>query len=72
MKRHHIVQALCVLVVALISFVGPAQAAAPGQKVLYAFQEGGTDGIEPEGGLIFDASGNLYGTTTAGGGWNRV
>jgi uncharacterized repeat protein (TIGR03803 family) len=56
------------LVIALISFTEVGWAAAPGQKVLYAFQEGGTDGIEPEGGLIFDASGNLYGTTTAGGG----
>ena len=36
------------------------------QKVLYTFQ-GGTDGAAPMGGLIFDAAGNLYGTTARGG-----
>jgi uncharacterized repeat protein (TIGR03803 family) len=35
-------------------------------KVLYNFA-GGTDGANPNGGLIFDAAGNLYGTTTYGG-----
>ncbi len=34
--------------------------------LLYSFK-GGTDGNFPEGGLIFDAAGNLYGTTEAGG-----
>ena len=34
--------------------------------VLYAFQ-GGTDGGQPVGNLLFDAAGNLYGTTTYGG-----
>jgi uncharacterized repeat protein (TIGR03803 family) len=37
------------------------------EQVLYAFQ-GGTDGSSPSSGLIFDSSGNLYGTTQAGGG----
>ena len=32
------------------------------EKVLYNFS-GGTDGTEPIGALIFDAAGNLYGTT---------
>jgi len=36
------------------------------EQVLYAFQ-GGTDGEVPEGNLIFDSSGNLYGTTRYGG-----
>jgi uncharacterized repeat protein (TIGR03803 family) len=36
---------------------------------LYAFQ-GGTDGSYPESGLIADASGSLYGTTTQGGAEN--
>ena len=36
------------------------------EKVLYSFQ-GGTDGIAPAGGVVFDAQGNLYGTTTTGG-----
>jgi uncharacterized repeat protein (TIGR03803 family) len=36
------------------------------ETILYAFQ-GGPDGEEPLAGLIADASGNLYGTTTTGG-----
>ncbi len=36
------------------------------EKVLYNFQ-GGNDGIEPFANIIFDAAGNLYGTTYAGG-----
>jgi uncharacterized repeat protein (TIGR03803 family) len=36
-------------------------------KVLYSFT-GGEDGIGPVGKLVFDANGNLYGTTTQGGG----
>jgi uncharacterized repeat protein (TIGR03803 family) len=37
------------------------------RRVLYSF-EGGTDGIEPVGGLTIGARGELYGTTYAGGG----
>jgi hypothetical protein len=36
------------------------------EKVLHAFA-GGTDGANPNGGLTLDASGNVYGTTYAGG-----
>jgi uncharacterized repeat protein (TIGR03803 family) len=36
------------------------------EKVLYSFA-GGSDGEEPRAGLIFDSSGNLYGTTQGGG-----
>jgi uncharacterized repeat protein (TIGR03803 family) len=36
------------------------------ETVLYSFS-GGTDGSEPYGGVIEDASGNLYGTTFEGG-----
>ncbi len=36
------------------------------EQVLYSFA-GGKDGAAPEAGLTFDAAGNLYGTTTAGG-----
>lgn len=39
------------------------------ETVLYSFL-GGDDGFEPMGSLIFDASGNLYGTTYGGGGSN--
>jgi len=36
------------------------------EKVLYVFQ-GGTDGANPSGNLVFDEAGNLYGTTVYGG-----
>jgi uncharacterized repeat protein (TIGR03803 family) len=36
------------------------------ESVLYSFS-GGSDGANPNGGLISDAAGNLYGTTSAGG-----
>jgi uncharacterized repeat protein (TIGR03803 family) len=36
-------------------------------KILYTFYSGGTRGRSPVGGLVFDASGNLYGTTAGGG-----
>jgi uncharacterized repeat protein (TIGR03803 family) len=37
------------------------------EKVLHAFQSNGTDGAAPRAGVIFDESGNLYGTTFDGG-----
>jgi len=37
------------------------------EKVVYTFSNNTTDGRNPYGSLIFDAAGNLYGTTTAGG-----
>jgi uncharacterized repeat protein (TIGR03803 family) len=36
------------------------------EKVLYSFQ-GGSDGLTPEGGVVFDSAGNLYGATYEGG-----
>jgi len=35
-----------------------------GESIIHNF---GSDGAEPQSGLIFDANGNLYGTTSAGG-----
>jgi len=37
------------------------------EKVLHSFNDNGVDGWEPDGGLIIDAAGNLYGTTYSGG-----
>ena len=36
-------------------------------KILHTFRVNGADGMAPGAGLIFDAAGNLYGTTTNGG-----
>jgi uncharacterized repeat protein (TIGR03803 family) len=38
-----------------------------GEKILHTFTNNGKDGQHPLGNLIFDAAGNLYGTTSAGG-----
>jgi uncharacterized repeat protein (TIGR03803 family) len=37
------------------------------ETVLHNFHYNGTDGVSPYAGLIFDAAGNLYGTTREGG-----
>jgi uncharacterized repeat protein (TIGR03803 family) len=49
----------------VISLVTSTYAAT--EQVLYSFDTNGTDGSEPYAGLIFDASGDLYGTTFEGG-----
>jgi uncharacterized repeat protein (TIGR03803 family) len=51
----------------LLLMLAPAGWAGSKYKVLYVFQ-GGNDGIDPHGNLVFDTAGNLYGTTTEGGG----
>jgi uncharacterized repeat protein (TIGR03803 family) len=45
----------------------PAQGGGWTEKVLYSFYPSATDGYQPEAGLVFDAAGNLYGTTYQGG-----
>jgi uncharacterized repeat protein (TIGR03803 family) len=37
------------------------------EKILHHFKNSGTDGSYPQAGLIFDAAGDLYGTTCHGG-----
>ncbi len=37
------------------------------ETILWSFGATATDGSSPEGGLVFDAAGNLYGTTNGGG-----
>lgn len=57
------------LLAALIVLAGTSlapQASGQNYSVLYTFS-GGTDGSRPNGNLVFDSSGNLYGTTNAGG-----
>ena len=41
------------------------------ESVLYSFQ-GGSDGEGPQGGLIFDSKGNLFGMTGGGGDFNGI
>ena len=41
------------------------------EKVLYSFNLDGKDGFNPNASLIFDAAGNLYGTTYSGGAYNE-
>jgi hypothetical protein len=53
------------LLLALAALSSPASAEWK-EKVLYSFQ-GGSDGFQPAGGVVFDKSGNLYGATSWGG-----
>jgi uncharacterized repeat protein (TIGR03803 family) len=62
-KKMHPLVTLALSVI-LLTFTNAAWAQT--EKVIYSFT-GGTDGGEPEGGVIVDAKGNLYGTTQSGG-----
>jgi uncharacterized repeat protein (TIGR03803 family) len=37
------------------------------ERILYSFKNNGIDGFGPLAGVVFDSSGNLYGTTSGGG-----
>ncbi len=41
------------------------------EKILHTFTKNSVDGTEPAAGLIFDAAGNLYGTTAGGGAYDN-
>jgi uncharacterized repeat protein (TIGR03803 family) len=41
------------------------------EHVLYSFDNNGADGTYPNGGLIFDAAGNIFGTTYEGGAYDK-
>src|SRR3984957_6557409 len=62
----------CVVAAALAATVGIATAGAERLSVLYSFcqQTNCTDGAEPDGPLVADSAGNLYGTTGSGGSTN--
>lgn len=50
-----------------LSFIASLAAGQSTEAVLYSFGASGADGIFPEGDLLFDAVGNVYGTTSMGG-----
>src|ERR1700719_2499510 len=52
-------------IVAVLIMASPATAQQ--ERVLHSFNSNGVDGNVPAAGLIFDKSGNLYGTTQYGG-----
>src|SRR5271165_1432929 len=58
--------ALAIMLVVAVLATGSAQAQTYTESVLYSFQ-GSPDGALPYAGLVFDAQGNLYGTTFYGG-----
>jgi uncharacterized repeat protein (TIGR03803 family) len=62
----------CVVAAALAATVGTATAGAERLSVLYSFcqQQNCADGAEPEGPLVADSAGSLYGATGSGGSTN--
>jgi uncharacterized repeat protein (TIGR03803 family) len=58
----------CVIGCGMVFQLTPGKNGNWNEKVLHSFR--GIDGYEPNGELVFDAAGNLYGTTYQGGGYN--
>jgi uncharacterized repeat protein (TIGR03803 family) len=54
-----------------IFLVACTPALAQQEKILHSFNPNDGDGLNPSGGLILDAAGNLYGTTVWGGTYGR-
>jgi len=59
----------CSVALAMSVSIGCARAMGA-EKVLYSFK-GGSDGLDPQAGVIADENGNLYGTTAGGGGGTK-
>lgn len=55
------------LLTTLSLFLCSLTLAAQTESILHSFAPGTSDGQNPQGGLIFDSSGNLYGTASVGG-----
>ena len=65
-KSFSATRAALMIVIAVTLMLAPGAWAASKYKSLYRFK-GGKDGSGPNAGLVFDAAGNLYGTTGGGG-----
>jgi uncharacterized repeat protein (TIGR03803 family) len=62
---------LILAIFAVTLFASGTRAAAQEEKLLHSFNINGKDGVNPASGVIFDAAGNLYGTTLSGGTHNQ-
>jgi hypothetical protein len=63
-KRLISVALLSILTMTKLAGAVPAD---DGERILYSFAGGTSDGSEPLAGLVLDAAGNFYGTTFHGG-----
>jgi uncharacterized repeat protein (TIGR03803 family) len=67
MQRTKLMSIAALAVVFAVLLPSSGAWAASKERVLYSFKNDGKDGDVPYAGLIFDAAGNLYGTTVGGG-----
>jgi uncharacterized repeat protein (TIGR03803 family) len=72
-KRHTLETILLLSIFAFTTFLASAPASAQTPTILHSFNgAGGVDGYNPNGTLVADKSGNLYGTTIYGGTYDVV
>jgi uncharacterized repeat protein (TIGR03803 family) len=64
-RSFNLTRALTFPLLLVAALLAPSGAAAQTFSVLHSFK--GPDGIDPQGDLLRDAAGNIYGTTSAGG-----